>query len=289
MVGCCLKDISSKLHCDVLVCTVERGEEVIIPDGNFALREKDVISVVASSRNIVQFFKKMGLATGRVKDAMIVGGGSTAYYLSKQLLAMGIHVKIIERDKQRCEELCERLPQASIIHGDGTDRSVLMEEGLERAQAFISLTNVDEENIMLSLFAKSVSKAKLVTRVHRIAYDELIGSLDIGSIIYPRYTTADNIVRYVRAMSNSLGSNVETLYKLIGDKAEALEFWIREKSPVVGIPLQNMNFKPNILLACISRRNSVIIPGGQDIIQVGDTVVVVTTNTGLHDIRDILR
>lgn len=165
-----------------------------------------------------------------------------------------------------------------------------MEEGIERTQAFISLTNVDEENIMLSLFAKSISKAKLVTRVHRISYDEMIGSLDVGSIVYPRYTIAENIVRYVRAMSNSLGSNnVETLYKLIGDKAEALEFWIREKSPVVGVPLQKMNLKPNILLACINRRNNVIIPGGQDMIQMGDTVVVVTTNTGLHDIRDILR
>ncbi|MCI8402590.1 MAG: Trk system potassium transporter TrkA [Lachnospiraceae bacterium] len=289
LTGLSLKDISSRLHCDVLVCTVERGEEVMIPDGNFVLREKDMISVVASSRNIVQFFKKMGMATGRVKDAMIVGGGSTAYYLSKQLLAMGIHIKIVERDRERCEELCELLPQAAVVHGDGTDRSVLLEEGIEKAQAFVSLTNVDEENIMLSLFAKSVSRAKLVTRVHRISYDEMIGSLDIGSIVYPRYTTAENIVRYVCAMSNTVGSNVETLYKLIGDKAEALEFWIREKSPAVGIPLQKMNLKPNILLACINRRNSVIIPGGQDMIQVGDTVVVVTTNTGLHDIRDILR
>ncbi len=290
LAGCALKDISLKLHCDVLVCTVERGEQVIIPDGNFTLQEKDTISVVASSRNIVQFFKKLGMATGRVRDVLIVGGGSTAFYLSKQLLSMGIHVKIIERERARCDQLCEVLPQASIVCGDGTDRSVLMEEGIERTQAFISLTNVDEENIMLSLFAKSISKAKLVTRVHRISYDEMIGSLDVGSIVYPRYTIAENIVRYVRAMSNSLGSNnVETLYKLIGDKAEALEFWIREKSPVVGVPLQKMNLKPNILLACINRRNNVIIPGGQDMIQMGDTVVVVTTNTGLHDIQDILR
>lgn len=289
LVGCTLKEISSKLHCDVLICTVERGEQVIIPDGNFELREKDTISVVSSSRNIIQFFKKLGLATGRVRDTLIVGGGSTTYYLAKQLLNMGIHVKIIEKDRNRCDELCELLPQASIVYGDGTDRSILMEEGLERAQAFVSMTNLDEENIMLSLFAKSVSRAKLVTRVHRMAYDELLGSLDIGSIIYPRYTTAENIVRYVRAMSNSLGSNVETLYKLIGDKAEALEFWIREKSPVVGIPLQQLNLKPNILIACINHKGAIITPGGQDVIQVGDTVVVITTNTGLHDIRDILR
>lgn len=289
LVDCTLKEISSRIHCDVLICAVERGEEVIIPDGNFTLREKDIISVVASPRNILQFFKKMGLATSRVKDAMIVGGGSTSYYLAKMLLAMGIHIKIIERDARRCDELCELLPQASIINGDGTDRSVLMEEGIERTQAFITMTNLDEENIMLSLFAKTVSKAKLVTRVHRIAYDELIGSLDVGSIIYPRYTTAENIVGYVRAMSNSLGSNVETLYRIIGNKAEALEFWIKEKSPVVGIPLQQLNLKPNILIACINHKGTIITPGGQDMIQVGDTVVVITTNTGLHDVRDILR
>lgn len=289
LVGCTMKEISFKLHCDVLICTVERGEEVIIPDGNFKLQEKDTISVVASSRNIVQFFKRMGLATGRIRDTMIVGGGSTTYYLAKQLLNMGIQVKIIEKDRDRCEELCELLPQADIIYGDGTERSVLMEEGVEGTQAFISMTNLDEENIMLSLFAKSVSHAKLVTRVHRMSYDELLDSLDIGSIVYPRYTIAESIVRYVRAMSNTLGSNVETLYKLIGDKAEALEFWIREDSPVVGIPLQELNLKPNILIACINRKGAVITPGGQDSIQVGDTVVVITTNTGLHDVRDILR
>lgn len=292
LVGCPLKEIPSILKCDVLICAVERGDDVIIPDGNFELREKDIISVVASSRNILQFFKKMGMATNRVKDTMIVGGGSTAYYLAKQLLAMGIKVKIIEKNRTRCDELCELLPQASIIYGDGTDRDVLMEEGIETAEAFVSLTNLDEENIMLSLFAKSVSKvkAKLVTRVHRMSYDELLDSLDIGSIVYPRFTTAENIVRYVRAMSNSLGSNnVETLYKLMEDKVEALEFWIKEESPIVGVPLQELNLKPNILIASINHKGAIITPRGQDRIQVGDTVVVVTTNTGLEDIQDILR
>lgn len=290
LVGCALKDLSSKVHCDVLICVVQRGDQVIIPDGNFVLREKDTISVVASAKNISHFFKQIGLNTGRVRDTMIVGGGATTFYLAKQLLTMGIRVKIIERDASRCEELCEILPQASIIHGDGTDRSVLMEEGLERTSAFVSMTNLDEENIMLSLFAKTVApKAKTVTRVHRMAYDEMLSTLDIGSIIYPRYTTAENIVSFVRAKSNSMGSNVETLYKLIGDKVEALEFLIHEKSPVVGIPLQQLKLKPNILIACINRNGAIITPKGQDVIQVGDTVIVITTNTGLHDICDIQR
>lgn len=289
LVGAMLKDIRSILQCDVLICTVERGDEVIIPDGNFQLREKDEISVVAPAKNIVKFFKKMGLATRQVKDTLIVGGGSTTYYLAKQLLAMGIDVKIIERDRARCDELCELLPEASIIHGDGTEREVLMEEGIEHAQSFVAMTNLDEENVMLSLFAKSVSKAKLVTRVHRMAYDELLDTLDIGSIVYPRLTIAEDIVRYVRAMSNSLGSNVETLHKLHDGRVEALEFWIHEESPVVGIPLMQLNLKSNLLIACINRQGKIITPRGQDMIQVGDTVIVITTNTGLHDIKDILR
>lgn len=290
LVGCALKDLSSKIHCDVLVCAAERGDQVIIPDGNFVLQEKDTISVVASAKNISHFFKQIGLARGRIRDTIVVGGGSTTFYLAKQLMSMGIRVKIIERDRDRCEELCELLPQATIVNGDGTDRSVLMEEGIEQTSAFVSMTNLDEENIMLSLFAKTVApKAKTVTRVHRMSYDELLSTLDVGSIIYPHYTTAEDIVRYVRAMSNSLGSNVETLYKLIGDRAEALEFLIHENSPVVGIPLQQLNLKPNMLIACINRKGEIITPRGQDKIQVGDTVIVITTNTGLHDIRDILR
>ena len=231
----------------------------------------------------------MGLATGRVHDTMIVGGGSTAYYLARQLLNMGIKVKIVEYDRLRCDELCELLPQAMIVCGDGTDRDVLMEEGIERTQAFVSMTNVDEKNIMLSLFARTVSDAKLITRIHRMSYDNLLSDLDIGSVIYPRYTTAENIVRFVRAMSNSLGSNVETLYKLIGDKAEALEFFIGKNAPVVDTPIQQLNLKPNILIACINHKGNIITPKGNDIMRVGDTVVVITTNTGLYDIRDILR
>ena len=284
-----LKDVSAGTKCDVLVCMVEREENVYIPDGNFILRAKDEISVVGSVKNSVRFFKKLGVPTMRAKSAFIVGGGETAYYLAKQLISIGVSVKIVERDIARCEELSELLPQAMLIHGDGTDRNLLMEEGLPKAESFVALTNFDEENIMLSLFVKSISKAKLITKVHRIAYDEIIGGLELGTVIYPKYITAESIVKHVRALHNSIGSNIETLYRMSNGRVEALEFIVKEDSPVVGIPLQELRLKPNMLICSINHKGNIITPGGQSEIAVGDTVVIVTTITGLHDIKDILK
>ncbi|MCI8859625.1 MAG: Trk system potassium transporter TrkA [Lachnospiraceae bacterium] len=281
--------LSSGLHCDVLICTVQRGDEVFIPDGNFELREKDVISVVASPKKANEFFRKIGMATNRIKSCMIIGGGETTYYLAQQLLPMGIEIKIIEQNKERCNELSELLPQALVIHGDGTDRNLLYEEGLPRIHAFVSWTSMDEENIMLSLFAKSVSKAKTITKVHRIDYDEIIENLDLGSVLYPKNITAEYILQYVRARQNSIGSNIETLYQLIEDKVEALEFRVSKQSKLVGVPLKELRLKENLLIAGINRKRISITPGGQDTIEVGDTVVVVTTNQGFHDLEDILR
>ncbi|MCM1154264.1 MAG: Trk system potassium transporter TrkA [Roseburia sp.] len=284
-----LQQIASKLKSDVLICTVERDENVYIPGGNFIIRAKDEISVVGTAQKTMAFFKKLGAAVTRARNVMIIGGGKTAYYLAKQLTAMGIQIKIIEVNKERCEELSELLPKAFIIHGDGTDRNLLLQEGLIQAEAFVAMTSVDEENIMLSLFAKSVSKAKLITHVHRISYDEIIDSLDIGSVVYPKYLTAEHIIKYVRAMNSSLGSNIETLYRLNDNRVEALEFSVRSDSPVIGIPLQDLPIKPNILICSINHRGSISIPGGQSVIEAGDSVIVVTTNTRLNDIRDILK
>ena len=153
----------------------------------------------------------------------------------------------------------------------------------------MALTNLDEENIMLSLYVKSISKAKLITKVHRIAYDKIIGELDLGSVIYPKFITAEIIIKYVRAMQNTIGSNIETLYRMNNDRVEALEFVVKEDSPVLGIPLQELKLKPNLLISCINHKGNVVIPRGQSIIKAGDTVVIVTTMTGLHDIKDILK
>lgn len=281
--------LSSGLHCEVLICAVQRGEEVFIPDGNFVLQEKDVISVVASSRKANEFFKKIGMTANRIKNCMIIGGGETTYYLAKQLLPMGIRIKIIEHNKERCAELSDLLPQAMVIYGDGTERNLLHEEGLPKTHSFVSWTSMDEENIMLSLYAKSVSEAKTITKVHRLDYDKIIDSLDLGSVLYPKNITAEYILQYVRAMQNAIGSNIETLYQLIEGKVEALEFRVNEQSRLVGIPLKELQLKDNLLIACINRKGVVITPGGQDSIQMGDTVVVVTTNQGFNDLKDILR
>lgn len=284
-----LMDIRTKLNCDVLVCGVERGDDAYIPDGQFLLKEGDLVSVVATYHNCSSFFKKVGIKTTKIKDTMIIGGGVIGYYLADILLQSGISVKIIEQKQERCEELSSLLPKATIINGDGTDNNLLLEEGIEHTDSVVALTNIDEENILLSLFARSKTKGKLITKINRIAFDEVIKKLDLDTIIYPRSLTAENVVRFVRAKNNSRGSsNIETMHFILGGKAEALEFRIKEGSPIVGKTLIELNTKKNLLVACITRGGKIIIPKGRDTIEIGDTVIIVTTNVGLKDINDIL-
>lgn len=289
MDGLAVSGLADKFKCDILICGVERDGEVTIPGGDFILKDNDLVSIVASPTNSAAFFKKIGLGTNQVKNALIVGGGTLGYYLAKQLLSMKIRVRIVEKDAKRCEELSELLPEAVIINGDGTDKKLLLQSGLEAAEAFITLTNIDEKNIFLALYAKDQSHAKLITKVNRFAFDNIIEKLDLGSVIYPKYITADYILQYVRAMQNSIGSNVETLYQILDNQAEALEFSIREDGPVVGVPLMDLALKKNLLVACINHNGRIIIPRGHDQIQVGDTVIIVTTEKGFQDINDILR
>lgn len=284
-----LKDIPSDLKKQVIIAVVSRGNDVHIPDGNFILRAGDEITIFGSSKNTVSFFKKLGLPSAKVHSTMIIGGGETAYYLAMQLIALGIKVIIFEKDSTRCKELTDLLPQALIINGDGTDKDMLLEEGVTRTDSFVSLTNLDEENIMLSMYVKSINpKAKLITKVHRVTYGDIIGSLSIGSIIYPKNITADRIVQFVRGMSASKDSNIETLYKLNDDKVEALEFIVRNGSPVIGKPLSQMKIKKGVLIACINHYGEIISPSGDSVIRDRDSVIVVTTLAGLKDISDIL-
>ena len=282
-------DISAKLNCDILVCGVERGESAFIPDGNFVLKSGDYISIIASLQNGANFFEKIGVKTNRVKDTMIVGGGNTAYYLAAQLIKMGIKVKIIEKNSERCDELCDLLPKATVICGDGTENRVLLEEGLERIDSFVSMTSIDEENVMLSLYAKSKTDGKVITQINHVDYENVIDNLDLGTTVYPKDITAEYILRFVRAKNNSIGSNIETIHLILDGKAEALEFRIRENSPVINTSLDSLNLKSNILIACIIRGGKIIIPKGQDVIISGDTVIVVTSHEGFEDISDILK
>lgn len=285
--GLSVKEIVTKLKCDVLVCTVERGDNAFIPNGDFVFGEKDIISIIASPANANTFFRKIDYKINQVKDCMIVGGGEIAYYLCKMLKKTGISLKVIEKDPKRCEVLCTVLPDVTVICGDAADQQILLEEGLENANSFAALTNFDEENIMLSLFARTKGCKKLVTKINMIDFFDVIKQLDLDSIIYPKSITSELIVSYVRAMKNTIGSNVQTVYSIIKGKAEAAEFIIRDKSPVLGKPLMELKFKPNILVAVILRGNKVIIPRGSDVIEKNDSVIVVSTLQP-HDISDIL-
>ena len=286
--GMSVSEITEKYRCDILFCAIENKNELSIPGGDHIVHNGDFVSIIAAPQNTALFFKKIGLKTHQVRNTLIIGGGTISYYLAKALSDSRIAFKIIEQNPQRCEFLSEQLPAATIINGDGTDRSLLIEEGLETVESFVSLTNLDEENIFLSLFAKTVTEAKLIAKVNRLPYTDIIDDLDIGSVIYPKYITADSILRYVRAMQNTIGSNVETLYHILDNQAEALEFAIHDYSPVVGVPLSDLKLKQNLLVCCLARGGKIRIPRGQDTIQIGDNVIIVTTHKGLRDICDIL-
>lgn len=287
--GLALREFPARFHCDVLICAVERSGNLIIPSGNHIVQVDDIIFMVSTPQNSNDFFKKMGIKTNQAKDAFIIGGGGIAYYLTQQLLARGIAVKIIEKNKARCETLSELFPRATIIHADGSSREVLQEEMIDDADAFVALTDIDEENIMLSLFARDKVRKKVVTKINRMNFAEIIHTLNLDSVVYPKHITAEIIIRYIRATRNSIGSNVETLYKLVDDRIEALEFTIQPTPGITQIPLHQLNLKDNLLIASINRQGTIIIPGGSDYFLAGDTVIVVTTISGLQDIHDILK
>ena len=293
LTGRTLAEISGSARGDVLVCAVERGpnHDVTIPDGSFRLQTGDPISVVASGTNARSFVEKVGLKSRSVANCMIIGGGTICFYLAKILLESNIRVTIIDKDPRRCKMLSDELPEANVICGDAANQNVLLEEGIENCESFVSLTGMDEENIFLSLYARRASKkdVKLITKINRINYDDIIGDMNLGSILNPQHIVAEYIVRYVRAMENSIGSNVETLYNIIEGKAEALEFLIQAGSPVIGLPLSRLPLKKGVLVACIYRNHQVIIPNGQTMIEVDDRVIIVTKQIGFQDVRDILQ
>ena len=281
-------EVMPKTRCKVLMCVVERGDQVVIPNGNFQLCSGDRVSFIGSPSESNKFFREVGIVNNSAKSVMMIGGSKITYYLAKMLEDSPIKITIIERKQENCDFLSKELTHAMIIHGDASDQQLLMEEGLRQTEAFAALTGFDEENIMLSLYAARQTKAKLITKVNRISFEEVINSLDLGSVINPKLITADLILQYVRAMQNSLGSNVETLYKL-SNHVEALEFRVGKDFPMAGVPLEKMSLKPNLIVACINRNGRIITPGGKDTIEAKDTVIIVTTNTGLNDLQDILK
>ena len=284
-----IQNISKNISTDFLISAVERNGEVFIPSGSFILKSGDIMSVVAARRDILSTLKKMNFKSTPIKNTLIIGGGKVAYYLAKQLLNIGFDVKIIEQDRERCEELSILLPKAIIINGDGTDEDLLKEEGIQNCDSFVPLTGIDEENIILTLYASKVSNAKAVTKINRINFTNVIAGLDLGSVVYPRFLTSEAIIAYVRAMKNSMNSGIETLSHLFNQRVEAIEFKIKEAPAVTNIPLMDLKLKNNLLICVINRNGRVFIPSGQDCFMDGDSVVLVTTHQGFNDINDILK
>ena len=278
-----------KIKAKVLICAVERGEkEVYIPSGEFRLKAGDHISVVASPVEALRFLRQVGIVRSRVRQSMIIGGGRIAFYLAKQLLAAGMDVKIIESDLEQCENLSELLPEATVIHGDGTDQQLLLEEGIEHMDAVVPLTGIDEENIIISLYATRTTKAKVITKINRGSYEDIVANLSIGSVFYPRKICADNVLRYVRAMQASDAyASMETLYKIANGRVEALEFHVTKEADYCGVPLLELSLRNDLLIASITRNGKMITPRGNDTIEVGDSVIVVTTHGGIATLDDI--
>lgn len=287
--GLSVKDAMIRLRVDVLICTVERGEEAYIPKGDFVFAERDVISIIAAPKAAMEFFAKINYKNQAARDVIIIGATATSHYLCDELCKAGINVKIIDKNEKLCDEFAEKYEDVTVISGDPTDEDLLREEGISRTDALVSLSPIDEENIMLSLYAKNAGVKKTVTKINRIEYTDVINQLELDTIIYPRNITADIIARYVRATKNTEGSNMETLYNVIKGKIEAAEFRVGQSSLIVGKPLSELKFKENVLIAAILRNRQMIVPRGNAVIEPGDSVVIVSGERGIYDISDILK
>lgn len=285
--GMAVKNVPSQVADNVLICVDERNQLAYIPDGDFVLKGKDKLYLAGSRTNVIKFFRKAGLPTTPTQRVMIIGAGKIAHYLVEDLLKEGMEVTIIDQDLATCEKFALLHPGCIIIHGDGADADLLLEEGLMEMDALVSLTGFDEENVFLSMFAHRKAGLKTVTKANRM-FDEVIQDLDLDTLINPKKLTAEFIVRHVRAIANSTGSNVETMHKLANDQVEAIEFTVCENAPVIGTPLYQMDLKPGALIALITRGDESILPRGSDQTQAGDSVVVITNNCGFTDIADIL-
>ena len=280
-------DIRKKCKAKVIVCAVQRDDEVFIPSGNFILRCDDTISITGTRSELSHFMKQTGVYKQKVKNVMIIGGGRIAYYLSKLLSDTGRNIKLIEQNHDRCYQLSDMLPDITVIHGDGTDQDLLDEQGLEYQDALVSLTGIDEENIIVSMYAESKGINKVITKVNRHSYS-ILNDIGLETVVSPQIVAGNLVTRYVRALHNSAGnSQIQTLYKLVGGKVEAVEFIVPENAGYENIPFKDLQFLPNLIIGCIIRNGKIIFPGGDDVMKADDHIIVVTAGRILEDIHDI--
>ena len=275
-----------KVKTKVLICAVQRGDDVIIPSGNFKMQKGDRLNITADANSLVIFLRELNLIKSPLKDVMLIGGGKISYYLADELLNRKYNVKIIEQDKTRASEMAEQLSKASVIYGDGTDHDLLVEEGIDAVDACVVLTGVDEENIIASMYATKRKVTKVIAKVKRTNLLGMLDELGIINVVCPKEVIANKIISYIRAINNTRGSNVITLYKLVNNKVEALEFDAKKKEKFYNKPFKELKTKENCLIACIIREGVVIIPGGNDYITENDRVIVVTTHEHFEDLSD---
>ena len=289
--GMSLIDLRKKYDLNFLISVVKRGNEIYIPDGNFVLKCGDHICLTANFIEIQKLLKTLGIAKKQSKSVMILGATTTSYYLAKMLLRSGTDVTIIDKDINRCNQFAEELPGAVIINGDGAEQEVLMEEGITSVDAFTALTGIDEENILISFFAQSQNVPRVVAKVNRNELASMAEKLGLDSIVSPKKAAANVVTRYARALQNSLGSNVETMYKLMDGSVEALEFNVQSDFKAQHIPLKEMKLKKDVLIAGIIRKRKAFVPTGNDEIIAGDKVVIIAKSDDqkMNDLSDILR
>ncbi len=291
IIGYALKNLSRKLHGipQVLYAAVEREGQVLIPNGDFVIHPGDRVHVAADMLTITAYFRFLGKHSLRVKNVMLLGGGRISYYLARMLVPMGIHVSLIEINGEKAETLSESLPEVNVIYGDGTDQELLEQEGLNKMDAFVTLCDRDEENLMTGLFAVSQGVPKVIVKNNRVAYAEVISAMGLDSIVSPKTITCAAILRYVRARVYGQGTKVEKLYRLVNGKAEALEFIARENDPYIGIPLKDLTIRRNTLVAVIVRDGRVIVPFGNDHIEAGDDVIIIACESGIGDLNEVIK
>lgn len=291
VVGYPLKVLARKLQGlpQVLYAAVEREGRVLIPNGDFVIHAGDRVHVAADMVTITAYFRFLGKNSLRVKNVMLLGGGRISYYLARMIAPMGVHVHMIEINEQKANMLSESLPDVNVIHGDGTDQELLEQEGLKQMDAFVALCDRDEENLMAGLFAVAQGVPKVIVKNNRVAYADIINAMGLDSIISPKSITCANILRYVRARANGMGTKVEKLYRLMDGKAEALEFIARASDPYIGIPLRDLSVRPGTLVAVIVRHGKVIVPFGNDHIESGDSVVIIACQSGIGDLNEVIK
>ena len=283
-----IKNLKSKFKSDILVVVIERNDEVYIPNGNFVFSKGDKVIITSKVQEVTNFLKKIGNDYLKIKDVMIIGGSKVSYYLARFLTEINMKVKIIEMDNEKCKFLASTLPKALVINGDGSDKNLLIEEGIENVDAFVAATGIDEENVVYSMFANTLDIPKVITKINHLNFGEMLESVGLESVLTPHVIASNQILRYIRAKGNSKGGSMESLLRLIDDKVEIMEFIINKDFKYIGKPLKEINFKDNLIIVCINRKGNIIFPTGDDTLEANDNIIIATTKSGIKGLNDIL-